>query len=266
MALPGPSGPRPQRIIEIGCGLGLTSANMTFLCGRGTRVLGLDSSRKCIRFARQHCRAAPDTALTWLVADVAEVGTSALSDECLGLAADGLPFDLVYSVATLHHLPPHDLERCLRCLAARTHAQHGMLAATFITFGLSSLVPREGGGGGRLCALPASPDPVAAAATVCAQLGMGAHSTGAWPAQAGQVVDACSCIDDGGGLGAVVRTGSEWIPGRYERHYTLPGLRGLVERAGWEVLECRLSAADESATGVAGDYIYLFARPARRDR
>jgi len=61
--------------------------------------------------------------------------------------------------------------------------------------------------------------------------------------------------------GVQISTGREFVPGAYERHYTLGGLRTLVERCGWAVRECRLNHEGESH-GLPGSYIYLVATPA----
>lgn len=79
---------QPQRIVDLGCGPG----NSTALLRRRwptAYVVGLDNSQQMIDRARQD---APDG--TWLLADVHT------------WAADE-PFDLVYSNATLHWLPDH---------------------------------------------------------------------------------------------------------------------------------------------------------------
>ena len=68
-------------------------------------------------------------------------------------------------------------------------------------------------------------------------------------------------MDDGGGLGVEVTTGSEFVPGAYERHYTLDGLRSLVEASGWAVRLCRPNTEAEGVAG-AGAYLYLVAVPA----
>ena len=67
------------------------------------------------------------------------------------------------------------------------------------------------------------------------------------------VIDSASTSHgDGAGFGAVVITGDEFIPGRYERHYNAQSLMGFFEGTGWRVRDCR-----EGADGG----IYIIASP-----
>lgn len=262
---PGPGGPTPRRVLEIGCGLGAAAANFTMLCRAPADIVGLDISASCIEHAKTAWESGrPDSRLSFYTADAADVAAGTL-DVPLRLvpASAGSLFDLVYSNASLLHLPPRDLSHLLRSLLVRVDFDRGLLAANFITYSLSSLQPRKGGGFARFRGLQTLciDDPLEAACEASVRLGFPltlSNATGRKFVE--QLIDEHSLEDDGGGLGLEIRTGSEFIPGAYERHYSRDALRALVEDAGWDVRECRHNTAEESHAG-AGAYIYLLAQP-----
>jgi SAM-dependent methyltransferase len=275
---PGPGGPTPRRVLDIGCGLGAAAANFTMLCQEPAHIVGVDISPSCIEYAKTAWQSGRrGTRLSFVAADVAELPSGAL-DSLLGVP-DGGSFDLVYANAALLHLPPRDMLRVLRALRPRVDQARGVLVASFIAFTLSSLQPRKGGGYAKLRGLasksasessarvgaaqgaPLSEDAIEAACAACARLGLPLRPTdGNERALAALYCDEHTMGDDGAGEGVEVFTGSEFVPGVYERHYTLESMRALVECAGWTVRVCMHNAADES-TGNAGSYIYLVAQP-----
>jgi 2-polyprenyl-3-methyl-5-hydroxy-6-metoxy-1,4-benzoquinol methylase len=88
---------RCGRVLEVGCGHGALTRQVA---ARADSVLALDLSPEMIRVARDHSAAWPN--VEYRVADVAEAELPAAA------------FDVVLSVATLHHLP---LEPTVRRLA-----------------------------------------------------------------------------------------------------------------------------------------------------
>ena len=271
------------------------------LCRSPARVVGVDISAPCVAYAREAwCSGRPGTQLRFEVADVAQLDSTGLSrlldsdataasggaqrgpDGAAGHSAACCSFDLVYANASLLHLPPRDLSRMLRALACRVDRLRGLLVANFITFALSSLQPRKGGGYARLRGLRVqrqgeavegmhqraqSRDDeglVRAACRAISELGLTLRYEDDQERQLAKAFcDEHSALDDGGGLGLEVHTGSEFVPGVFERHYSLPALRALVEAAGWRVRLCRLNHQDEGVSG-AGAYIYLVAQPPAR--
>lgn len=80
---------RPQRVLDVGCGAGALACR---LAQQGARVDAVDASPRMIERAAARC---PDAGVRWLLGDVL--------DPELPVAAG--TYDVVTSVASLHHLP-----------------------------------------------------------------------------------------------------------------------------------------------------------------
>ncbi len=84
---------RPVRILEIGCGTGGLTRALATRCGLGASILGVDLSPEMIRVARERTTGG---SIRYECGDFFELE--------LPRGEDG-GFDVVLSVATLHHLP-----------------------------------------------------------------------------------------------------------------------------------------------------------------
>ena len=170
-------GPTPRRMLEVGASLGSEAVLFAMICRKPVDVVAMDVSEPCIAFAKKAAapQAPPGARLSFVAADVAEVGRSEHIDALLGVGrpvessalparhlrptiggarvaepppvAFQKPFDLIYSTGTLHHLPPVDLLAALRGLRARAHPRHGVMVASFHAFTAASCMPRQGGTG-----------------------------------------------------------------------------------------------------------------------
>jgi trans-aconitate methyltransferase len=92
--------PHPERIVDFGCGIGDVSTLLAETFAE-SRVLGLDSSSRCIERASAHASARVSFATT---ADAA--------------AAQPLPADLVHVNGVVHHVPPKDRPALMAALHA----------------------------------------------------------------------------------------------------------------------------------------------------
>lgn len=198
----------PRSVLDIGSGVGITTLNFAKMLRPPAIAVGMDVSAPCVGREQERLVAAapPGVRLGFVLADIVEASAAGLE------ACAGRPFDLLYANATLHHLPPADLRAVLIALSSPRccHPTRGVFAASFIGFSADSVRginrPRPDGGGvlrcltGRLAALDA-------ARVLCRGVGW----EGVEPAE---VIDAESAEDDGGGVGAAVVTGDEFIPGR----------------------------------------------------
>lgn len=114
-----------RRALDFGCGVGrLTGA----LAGHFDEVYGVDISPVMLDLARGYCAHLPNCTFV----------ENTNPDLCHLLVKD---FDLIYSCATLQHMPPRFAKRYLRCMAQRLRPG-GLLVFQLPDRSLSSIAGR----------------------------------------------------------------------------------------------------------------------------
>ena len=122
--------PPAPRVLDLGCGNGRLAR---WLAGQrpGAAYVGLDSSAGLLAAADQTVRGLAGVRAHLVMADVTQAEWPATLPP---LAAVGGPFDAIYLLALLHHLPGFELRAAVLRQAARLLAPGGALIVTYWQF------------------------------------------------------------------------------------------------------------------------------------
>lgn len=104
------------RILDVGCGSGELTAQLAQRGGENCQVTGMDADAAMIRRAREQF-----PHLCFVQADVRDFDPAHM----------GAPFDVVFSNAALHWVPPADVDRAVARLSRALRPQTGRLVVEF---------------------------------------------------------------------------------------------------------------------------------------